>query len=88
MAFLDSLPAVYPIIKKLVEEENRSHVYVSEELKKLFPCIPRGLSSRTVRRYCVSHGIYRTSRLKADTLNRVIRTNIEKVAIFFVNKAL
>ena len=67
------------LIREMVLVDNRSHLYVSEALKAKFPDISRGLSSRSIRRYCAANGIHRTSRLPEDALDRVVRTSIQKV---------
>ena len=80
-AFLASVPGVDSFIRKLVIEEKRSHLYISEELKKRYPTVSRGLSARTVRRYCADNGIHKTSRLNEDAIDRLVRTNIERVSL-------
>ena len=79
MAVLKEVPAAGVLIRRLVEEENQGHVDVSERLKEAFPHLSRGLSPRTVRRYCAENGIHKTSRLEGCAVNRLVRTGIQKV---------
>ena len=47
MATIAALPGVHALIRKLVVEE-RSHKYVSSELKRRYPMMQRGLGERSV----------------------------------------
>jgi hypothetical protein len=80
MATLESIAAAGSLVKKLVLEENRSHSDVSEVLKAVFPTVTRGLSWRSVRRYCERNNIHRTSRLHGDVVDRLVLTNVQKVS--------
>lgn len=64
-------------------EEKRTAAEVSIALNRAFPHISRGLSTRSIRRYCASNGIHSTSRLKDDVVDRLVSTNILKVCISF-----
>ena len=79
MAVLEAIPAATLIIRKLIVEERRSHQDVSVILKEKFPYLSQGLSSRTVRRFCKTHNIHRTSRLEGGAVDRIVRTAIQKV---------
>ena len=76
---LDSLPSVYSMIKRMVVDERCTLSEVSRALKEAYPHLSRGLSVRSVRRYCAVKGIHRTSRLKDSVLDRVVWTSIDKV---------
>ena len=78
MSTLETLPGVYSLISKRVKEERRSHKQISEELKVLYPGV-RGLSVRSVRRFCDGHDIHTTSRLSDEDLDRVVSSSIAKV---------
>lgn len=85
MATLESIPGAGSLVKKLVLEEKRSHSYVSEVLKAVFPYVSRGLSWRSVRRYCERNNVHRTSRLQDCVVDRLVLTNIQKVCYIVSN---
>ena len=49
---------------------------VSEELERKYPHIQKGLSSRSVRRYCQIHKL---KKLKDDELDQVVDEAIDEV---------
>ena len=74
---LAALPGVEDFIKKVIIER-KSYKSVSEELRVANPSM-RGLSSRSIRRFCTEHGIHATSRLTDSHLDRVVATSVAKV---------
>ncbi|XP_062511305.1 uncharacterized protein LOC134187203 [Corticium candelabrum] len=57
-------------VRKRVEEGN-SHAVISEELQTMFPGL-RGLSERSVRRFCTDRGISRRCSLTKEELERCV----------------
>lgn len=75
------------MVRQMVEVERKSHETVSERLKIQFPS-RRGLSSRSVRRYCSEHEIHATSRLELPQLSRVVATAISQVGPTYGRKTM
>ena len=78
MSTLETLPCIHALILKRVQEERKSYKQISEELKGLYPGV-RGLSVRSVRRYCDRYNIHTTSLLSDDDLDRVVSSSVAKV---------
>ena len=78
MATMEMLPGSHALISKRVKEERKSHKQISVELKGLYPGV-RGLSIRSVRRFCEKHDIHATSLLTNENLDRVVSSSIAKV---------
>ena len=76
---LESVPGGDTAIRKMVVEQKITHSGVSEALKRMYPSVTRGFSSRSVRRYCGKHGIHATSRFEDGAVDRIVRTGIQKV---------
>lgn len=81
MAVLEAIPGVEDYIRKRVVEDRATHKVVSEELKLIYPWISRGLSSRSIRRFCEAHDFHATSRLADTQLNVVVRSSIHNVSL-------
>ena len=75
---LQNLPGVGELIRHLLVNERKSHEQISVELQRAYPDV-RGLSTRSVRRFCASEGVQRTSRLPDDQLDRVIFYCVQSV---------
>ncbi len=45
---------------------------IANEVQRRLPSVTRGLSSRSVRRYCNAHGIYRQGRLNVCDVDKLI----------------
>lgn len=71
MAGLSSLSGIEEWLSNKIVVERRSYECVSRELQQLYPNL-RGLSSRTVRRFCNGRGIRATSQLTDSQLDRVV----------------
>ena len=80
MAILETIPGADDYIRKRIVEDKTTHQVVSEELKLMHPEISRGLSSRSIRRYCEAHDYHATSRLTDSHLDMVVKTSIHKVS--------
>ena len=81
MTTLATIPGVYDLVRKLVVEDRRSHQDVSNELKRRHPTT-RGLSKRSVRRFCETFNIHATSRLSDSELDATVRNCVTRVSIF------
>ena len=57
MATLESIVGIVIIIKHMVMDERKSYSTVSEGLKHSNPSMTRGLSARSIRRFCQVHNI-------------------------------
>ena len=78
MSYLDSIPGSKQLVRYMVEVDRKTYKEVSLEMKRLFPSY-RGLSSRSVRRFCSAHGICATSRLTNSMLDRLVCSAVQKV---------
>ena len=79
MALLNSIPGIEQLLQQKVIVERMSYHAISSELGELYPNIARGLSPRSVRRFCNQIGVRRTSRLQANELDRVVSTCVSEV---------
>ena len=77
MATLELLP-VGELIARGIIERRKTHKQISEELKCLYPGV-RGLSARSVRRFCENHNAHSSSMLSNADLDRVVSSSIAKV---------
>ncbi len=78
MALLEQLPNIESTIRHYVVDDGLSYESVSDELKRQYGSI-RGLSIRSIRRYCREHEIRQTSRLTQEQLDMVVASNVSKV---------
>ena len=53
---MELLESNIEVTKRFVKE-NLSYLQISEELKKVFPEVRRGLSARNIRLFCAKHSI-------------------------------
>ena len=79
MALLETIPGVEDYIRKRIVEDGATRKAVSEELKLSYPFVSRGLSNRSIRRFCEAHDFHATSRLSDAQLDMVVRTSVRKV---------
>lgn len=63
-------------VMKLVQE-GKSHEEISEILKATYPSIVRGLSVRSVRRFCSTNDIHRC---KDSTLDEIVEECVSEVS--------
>ena len=79
MALL-SIPGIEAILRQKVLEERKSYKEISVELRRDYTHLTRGLSARSIRRYCNNENdIHPTSRLTASQLDRVVSSSVAKV---------
>lgn len=78
MATLEALPGIHALISRRVKEERKTQREISEELKTMYPGV-RGLSVRSVRRFCEKHNIHSTSLLSDEDLDKVVCSSVAKV---------
>lgn len=57
-----------------------THQLIAEELQHLYPNLP-GLSSRSVRRFCFSNNIHRSSQLSITEIDEVVEQAVAQVNI-------
>lgn len=76
---LRSLPGIESLLKKKVVDERKTYETVSQELKSGYPSLTRGLSARTIRRFCSDHDIQSTSRFTDAQMDRVVAAQVAKV---------
>ena len=79
MAAITSCPGAYNLIFQMVVNEKRSHKYVSEKMKRMFPHLSRGLSIRSIRRYCAAKNIHSTSRLPDYAIETIVKMSVDRV---------
>jgi len=66
-------------IRKLVEDEKKTHKEIATVLRQAFPRIT-GISERSVRRYCATYNIHRRdSSLSTEVLDSLITSAVAKV---------
>lgn len=78
MAVLVSIPGIDGFLRELVEKRKLTHEQISLELKAKYPNL-RGLSSSSVKRYCLNHDIHKTARLDSASLDRLVYLNVMRV---------
>ena len=78
MAKLEEISGMESFIRRKVELERKTHDQISEELQQDYPGT-KGLSSRSIRRFCDAHNIHSTSRLSQAELSRVVSTAVSQV---------
>ena len=82
MTTISELPGMYTYIRRMIVEERKTHRDVSRELKRAYPMINRGLSERSVARFCETHYIHATSRIDDQTLDNAVRGAVGMVSIY------
>ena len=70
-------------IKDLVVTQGKTHSEVSLLLEEAFPD-KRGLSSRSVRRFCFENGIHLLNRLSNDELEECTKDVVARVCILLI----
>lgn len=74
------IPGIYSYIRRMVVDERKTHMEVSESIKRLYPRIPRGLSKRSVMRFCAANSIHASSRISDQALDILVRSNVTRVS--------
>lgn len=59
-------------------QDGNTHKSIAEELRRLFPGV-RGISARSVRRFCARHDLHATSRLSDSAVDVLVAYGIGKV---------
>lgn len=84
---MEEITGIETMVKQMVELHRQTHEKVSEELQKMFPG-KRGLSSRSVRRFCSEKGIHSSSRLEQLQLSQAVANAISKVGPTYGRKTM
>ena len=80
MATLGSIAGIEAFIREAVQIRRMSHEQVSINLRATYPHL-RGLSTASVKRYCLDNDIHKTSRIDQSTVNRLVSLNVMRVSI-------
>ena len=81
MATLASIPGIESFIRDAVKDRRLSHEQVGIQLRTMYPNL-RGLSTASVKRYCLENDIHKTARLDQPTVNRLVSLNVMRVRLF------
>ena len=87
MSAIERLIGAEAMVRQMDSVEGRTHQEVSEELQIQYPDV-KGLSSRSVRRFCTNSDIHRTSRLEAQQLSRVVASGVSRVGPTYGRKTM
>jgi hypothetical protein len=71
------------LVRDLVEQRRWSHSRVSDYLQQTYPGT-RGLSLRSIQRFCSAKGIHRTSRLDDTQVDEVVSEAVNMVRSFII----
>ena len=90
MAVIETLlgSGAQALIRRLIVEERKTHSEVSLELQRQYPAILRGLSKRSVRRFCDAHNIHSTSRINDADLDHSVTLCVARVSIAICSELL
>lgn len=78
MALIDTLPNVELLLTNYVKVDHLTYQQISLILQQMYPFV-RGLSPTSVRRFCTSKGIHKTSRINDADLDNVVANGIAEV---------
>lgn len=78
MATVEAIPGIESFVRSRIVHERKTHQQVSDELIRSNPGM-KGLSTRSVRRFCEKFGIHASSRLSNSELDRVVSSSVSKV---------
>lgn len=78
MATISNIPGIKDTLYEKIVTRRMTYCQISQELQQLYPNI-KGISARSIRRYCSDNGLHRTSRLTDHELDRVVTTSTSKV---------
>ena len=79
MATLASIPGIESFIREAVQDRCMSHEQVGINLRAAYPNLRRGLSTASVKRYCLDQDIHKTSRIDQSAVNRLVSLNVMRV---------
>lgn len=77
MSVLDSLNLL-PLVQKRIRT-GATHKVIIQELRMLFPGV-RGISVRSLKRFCAAHNLHATSRLSDQILDVIVTFGIGTVS--------
>ena len=86
MSTLESLAFAEPLIRDRVRR-GYSHQAIAQELQQQCPSI-RGLSTRSVRRFCSTNEIHHSSRLSANEVDNVVEQYVARVGPSYGRRTL
>ena len=86
MSTLESLTFAEPLIRDRVRR-GYSHHAIAQELQHQCPSVS-GLSTRSVRRFCSTNGIHRSSRLSANEVDHVVEQYVARVGPSYGRRTL
>ena len=75
---MEKIPGLYTQVRHDMMEAGKTYAQIAEELQARHPG-ERGLSVRSVRRFCFNHGIRSSSGLSDAHLDKVVASGIAKV---------
>ena len=78
MATVEAIPGIELFVRNRIVHERRTHEEVSNELMRSNPGV-KGLSTRSMHRFCEKFEIHPSSRLSSSDLNRVVSSSVNKV---------
>lgn len=79
MAVSLSLDVLEDVIREKIEEKRWTHSQLSEFLLSNYP-LARGVSVRSIRRFCTLRNIHKTSRPSTNDLNQAVLNAISEVS--------
>jgi len=80
LSILDEVVGLKSFIQVKLVEERLTYQELSKVLQEMFPG-QKGLSTRTLQRYCSCEGIQKTSKLSDNDLDRAIKEAISEVCM-------
>lgn len=84
MATMEAIPGIELFVRTLIVHERKTHEQVSNELMRSNPGV-KGLSTRSVRRFCEKFKIHASSRLSSSDLDRVVSSSVNKVRVIAID---
>ena len=79
MATLANIPGIESFIREAVQDRRMSHEQVGINLRAAYPNLRRGLSTASIKQYCLDHDIHKTARIDQSTVNRLVSLNVMRV---------
>jgi DNA repair protein RadC len=86
MSTLESLTLAEPLFRDRVRR-GRSHKAIAQELQQQCPSL-RGLSTKSVCRFCSNNGIHRSSRLSTHEVDSVVEQYVARVSPSYGRRTL
>ena len=79
MSALQAIPDIVSLLNTWIVLEKRSFSSISDQLKQHYPNV-RGLSARSIKRFCSSIGVRVRSQLTDDQVDRIVTCAVRKVS--------